>query len=54
MDKVLKFHECKESFDDKNKCALSLECFLPVHLTSNKKETNLWKKNEDWNEQYYK
>lgn len=49
-----KFEELKIIFDNDNKSISDIECFLPVHLTMDKTETSLKKKDGTWNEQYYK
>ena len=33
---------------------MAVNCFLPVHLTYDKQETSLYKKDGSYNEQYYK
>lgn len=48
------FGELKENYDKKNLNSKEINCFLPVHLTINKTETDLYKKNGEHNEQYYK
>lgn len=48
------FEQLKKKFDINNKDATDLRCFLPVHLTKNKIEYNLRKKDGTFNEQYYK
>lgn len=50
----MKFEELKEIYNDKYKDATELDCFLPVHLTINKKENKLKKIDGSHNEQYYK
>lgn len=49
-----KFEQSKIEYDKIHKNDKSIECFLPVHLTINKTERNLFKKNRTHNEQYYK
>lgn len=49
-----KFDQLKLYYDKVHKNDKSVECFLPVHLTLNKVESNLFKKNGSFNEQYYK
>lgn len=49
-----KFEQSKIEYDKIHKNDKSIECFLPVHLTINKTERNLFKKNGTYNEQYYK
>ena len=50
----MKFSDVKRSFNVANKNVKVIDCFLPVHLQLSKKETNLYKKNGSFNEQYYK
>lgn len=52
--KMKKFEQSKIEYDKIHKNDKSIECFLPVHLTINKTERNLFKKNRTHNEQYYK
>lgn len=49
-----KFDQFKLDYDKVHSGDKIVECFLPVHLTINKVETNLFKKNGTHNEQYYK
>lgn len=49
-----KFEQLKIEYDKKYKNSTSIKCFLPVHLTTNKIETNLFKTDKTHNEQYYK
>lgn len=49
-----KFEELKIKFNNKYNGATEIECFLPVHLTKNKVEKNIKKKDGTFNEQYYK
>ena len=49
-----KFDQLKLDYDKVHRNDKSVECFLPVHLTLNKVESNLFKKNGSYNEQYYK
>lgn len=49
-----KFEELKFDYDKVHFMDKTAECFLPVHLTVNKVENNLFKKNGTHNEQYYK
>ena len=49
-----RFDELKKEYDITHKNDTSVDCFLPVHLTTQKIETFLKKKNGDCNEQYYK
>lgn len=48
------FEQLKIDFDIANKDVEEIDCFLPVHLTKGKKETNLRKKDGSFNEQFYK
>ena len=48
------FEELKEKYNEIHKDDIELNCFLPVHLTKKKKETNLHKTDGSLNEQYYK
>lgn len=48
------FELLKIDFDNQNKGTTEIDCFLPVHLTKGKKETNLRKKDSSFNEQFYK
>ena len=48
------FEQLKEQYYIKFKNIKEVDCFLPVHLSHNKKETNLYNKNGSYNEQYYK
>lgn len=50
----MRFSELKEKYDKENGNATEVNCILPVHTTINKIETDLYKKNGDHNEQYYK
>lgn len=50
----LTFEIEKNNFSEKYKISKEINCFLPVHLTLNSKETNLFKKDGTHNEQYYK
>lgn len=49
-----KFEQLKIEYDNNHKNDKFINCFLPVHLTFNKVENNLFKKNGTHNEQYYK
>lgn len=51
---VMDFIESKRSFDLANSDISEINCFLPVHLSIGKSETNLHKKDGSFNEQYYK
>lgn len=48
------FSELKEKYDKENANTKEINCILPVHTTINKIETDLYKKNGEHNEQYYK
>lgn len=48
------FQKMKVEFDIRNKNVAELICPLPVHLTINKIEKNLYKKDGTYNEQFYK
>lgn len=48
------FEMLKLDFDSRNSAAIQYNCFLPVHLTKGKTETNLKKKDGSFNEQFYK
>lgn len=48
------FEQLKIKYDIENKNISEVNCFLPVHLTYDKKETSLYKKDGSYNEQYYK
>lgn len=48
------FEKEKNVFDSKHMNQKQVDCFLPVHLTINKTETNLFKRDGSHNEQYYK
>lgn len=50
----MKFEDLKKLYNNKHSKDKEVDCFLPVHLTIGKKETNLFKKNGTPNEQYYK
>lgn len=49
-----RFEQLKFDYDKVHSRDKTAECFLPVHLTINKIENNLFKKNGTYNEQYYK
>ena len=49
-----KFEELKSEYDLIHSKDTEVDCFLPVHLTTCKKETHLFKKDGTHNEQYYK
>ena len=44
----------KKKFDEKYNDIKEIDCIVPVHLSYNKKEKNLFKKDGTHNEQYYK
>ena len=46
--------ELKIKYDNEHQNILAVNCFLPVHLTYDKQETSLYKKDGSYNEQYYK
>lgn len=48
------FAELKREYNEKYGSDQSVQCFLPVHLTHGKVETNLIQNNGQPNEQYYK
>lgn len=48
------FEQLKIEYDRNHYTDISLECFLPVHLTHKKIESNLKNKDGSNNEQYYK
>ena len=48
------FEQLKIKYDIENQNISEVNCFLPVHLTYDKKETSLYKKDGSYNEQYYK
>lgn len=49
-----KFEALKIDYNKKYSQAKEIDCFLPVHLTTGKIETSLFKKDGTHNEQYYK
>lgn len=49
-----KFEQLKLEYDKMHAIDKTAVCFLPVHLTINKTENHLFKKNGTHNEQYYK
>lgn len=49
-----RFEELKSEYDILNHNASEIFCFLPVHTTIGKTEKTLFKKNGEFNEQYYK
>lgn len=51
---ITTYEKEKLLFDKKYSTVKKIECFLPVHLTIGKTETNLFKKDGSHNEQYYK
>ncbi len=48
------FEQLRVEFEIKNANATEYDCFLPVHLTSGKKENNIRKSDGTFNEQFYK
>lgn len=50
----MNFEDLKEKYNHEHKNNVEVECFLPVHLTINKIEKNLYKTDGSYNEQYYK
>lgn len=48
------FEQLKIKYDNEHQNILAVNCFLPVHLTYDKQETSLYKKEGSYNEQYYK
>lgn len=50
----MNFEELKEKYNKEHKKDTEIQCFLPVHLTINKIEKNLYKTDGSFNEQYYK
>ena len=48
------FEQLKIKYDNEHQNILAVNCFLPVHLTYDKQETSLYKKDGSYNEQYYK
>ncbi len=48
------FEQAKIKYDIEHQGNPTLNCFLPVHLTYDKQETSLYKKDASHNEQYYK
>lgn len=48
------FAQFKEEYDKNHVFDKEIDCFLPIHLTSWKKENNLFKKDGSHNEQFYK
>lgn len=50
----MNFEELKEKYNEIHKDDIETDCFLPIHLTKDKKETNLHKTDGSLNEQYYK
>lgn len=49
-----KFDDLREEYYSSHRLDRQVVCFLPVHLTEQKQETNLRKKDGSLNEQYYK
>ena len=50
----MNFEKLKEKYNKEHKKDTEIQCFLPVHLTINKIERNLYKTDGSFNEQYYK
>lgn len=50
----MNFEELKEKYNKEHKKDTEVQCFLPVHLTINKIEKNLYKTDGSFSEQYYK
>lgn len=48
------FEQLKIKYDNEHQNITAVNCFLPVHLTYDKQETSLHKKDGSHNEQYYK
>lgn len=48
------FEQLKTKYDAEHQNVSTVSCFLPVHLTYDKQETALYKKDGSYNEQYYK
>lgn len=48
------FEQLKIKYDNEHQNILAVNCFLPVHLTYDKQETSLYKKDGSYNEQYYR
>lgn len=48
------FEQLKIKYDVEHQNISEVNCFLPVHLTYDKKESSLYKKDGSYNEQYYK
>ena len=46
------FEQLKIKYDNEHQNILAVNCFLPVHLTYDKQETSLYKKDGSYNEQY--
>lgn len=50
----MNFGKLKEEYNQKNSKVSEINCFLPVHLSTDKKEKDLYKIDGSPNEQYYK
>ena len=50
----MNFEKLKEKYNQENNKVSEINCFLPVHLSKDKKEKNLYKVDGSPNEQYYK
>lgn len=48
------FEQLKTKYDAEHQNISTVSCFLPVHLSYDKQETSLYKKDGSYNEQYYK
>ena len=51
---MAKFEQLKLKYNSEHQNISAVNCFLPVHLTYDKVETSLYKKDGSYNEQYYK
>lgn len=51
---MAKFEQLKLKYNSEHQNISAVNCFLPVHLTHDKVETSLYKKDGSYNEQYYK
>lgn len=54
MQRMETFEALKEKYDREHYGVRKVKCFLPVHLTKGKEESDLVKEDGSWNEQYYK
>lgn len=48
------FEMLKTKYDAEHQKISVVDCFLPVHLTYDKQETSLYKKDGSYNEQYFR